>query len=214
MSAPFNRVKSAIKPCWVATVALLFSLTLATARDIHSLDDYEIFRRTAGNWEGVGVSFDIAPNGALQPAVTFRDTWEATISEGARLMVMNGVTQAGGRRVEYVWRFRWEADVEKVTAEFENSLGVSSTMEATVVADGKRLELRAPREESKAGEAPVSEDAGLRLDIYLEGDDDLVIEVVIRAADGSERYRSAARYRKSAKASGKRSKVGLKPQRD
>ncbi len=162
----------------------------AAGRDIDRLDDFELFARAGGAWEGVGVSFDIAPSGALQPAITFRDTWEANLSKDGRLMVMNGVTRAGGRKIQYVWRFRWHPGKEAVTAEYENSMGEASSLEATVVADGKRLELRTPP--SGAGD----DGSGMFLDIYLEDEGDLVIEVSIRDPKG-ERYRSAARYRQT-----------------
>ncbi len=193
---------------WLTGCLLSLSLAVgAGARDIHSLDDFEVFRRTAGTWEGIGISFDIAPSGALAPAITYRDTWEATLSEGGRLMVMTGVTRAGGRRVTYGWRFRWEPSTETVTAEFENSLGDAASLEARVVADGRRLELRSPGE-GKGRPAGDAGAPGLSLDIYLEDDDDVVIEVSLRADDGTERYRSAARYRKSEQPPGRRSKVG------
>lgn len=205
MNGSFNRVWSTTQPCWV--VALLVPLLwlgagFVDARDINRLDDYAIFDTAAGSWDGVGVSFDIAPNGALQPAVTYRDTWEASLSEDGQTMVMNGVTQAGGRRIEYVWRFRLHRAAEKVTAEFENSLDQASSLEANLVADGKRLELRTPPS------ADASDKSGMFLDIYLEDEDDLVIEISIRDAEG-ERYRSAARYRRAEAAQRKDEREGV-----
>ena len=207
MTGKSNRVWSWTQPCWVLVLGLLaLACGAGEARDIHALDDYALFKRAAGSWEGIGVSFDIHPNGALQAPVTYRDNWEATLAEGGRLMVMNGVTQAGGRRVEYVWRFRWHPKSEKLTAEFENSLGDASELRAEVLADGKRLELRtlAPSGEEKIKPSP---NAGLKLDIYLEDEDDLVIEITIRNDEGTEIYRSAARYGRAGKGGGKREKI-------
>ncbi|MCB1231526.1 MAG: hypothetical protein KDN19_14750 [Verrucomicrobiae bacterium] len=175
----------------MAMLAWCVGIGAAVGRDIHRLDDYELFAKAAGVWEGVGVSFEIAPNAELKPAITYRDTWEASLAESGRLMVMNGVTRSGGRKIEYVWRFRWHPEVEKVTAEFENSLGEASTMEVNVVADGKRLELRTPRSSEE------NDQSAMHLDIYLEDEEDLVIEVSIHGADGEETYRSAARYQES-----------------
>ncbi len=183
MNARLDRVRWATQPSLIA-VALWFVAPVAgQGRDIHRLDDFELFREATGAWEGVGVSFEFAPNGAIQPAVTYRDTWEASLAEGGRLMLMNGVTRSGGRRVEYVWRFRWDAAGERVTAEFENSLGESGKLDAKVLAEGRRLEL--------------SSESGMGLDIYLEDEGDLVIEIVLLDEADRERYRSAARYHRA-----------------
>ena len=207
MNDASNRPRSATRPS--RGVALLVSWLwlgagFVEARDIDRLDDYAVFEPATGSWVGVGVSFDIAPNGALQPAVTYRDTWEASLSADGETMVMNGVTRAGGRRVEYVWRFRLHRAAEKVTAEFENSLDQASTLEANLVADGKRLELRTPSSADAGDQAGV----GMFLDIYLEDEDDLVIEISIRDA-GGERYRSAARYRRAEAAQRKNGSEGV-----
>ena len=170
--------------------AALGFVGVVSARDIHRLDDFALFEAAAGSWEGIGISFEIAPSGRLAPAVTYRDTWEASLSEDGRLMVMNGVTRSGGRRIEYVWRFRWQPESESIRAEFENSLGEASHLEATVLADGRRLELESP---TRVDDEEVG---GMSLDIYLEDEDDLVIEVSLRDDKGEERYRSAARYRR------------------
>ncbi|MCB1234942.1 MAG: hypothetical protein KDM91_07710 [Verrucomicrobiae bacterium] len=167
-------------------VALALSLASGAAKDIHALKDWPVFAATAKTWEGVGVSFDIV-DGQLGDAVTFRDRWEAEFKEDGRLMEMRGVTRAGGRKIEYLWRFRFHPETETVTGEFETSEGGARAVEVTVVAEGKRIEIRTPQS--------ADSKAGLAMDIYLEDGGDLITETRTFDREGKDNYRSAARYR-------------------
>jgi len=190
----FNRVEFPIRPGWVRIacgLAGLLALAVGNGRaEDASLADIALFEASVGEWEGIGVSFDIV-NGELREPVTFRDRWEAKFSEEERLMEMRGTTRAGGRRIGYLWRFRWKPVEEKILGEFENSEGIASAVEVTAVAEGKRIRIRTPNEENE-NVNPV----GMRMDIYLE-EKDIVIESTILDAEGNETYRAAARYRKT-----------------
>lgn len=185
---------SPIQQGWVhfacGLVVALVALSVGSGRADDSLSDITLFEESVGEWEGIGVSFDIV-NGELREPVTFRDRWEAKFSEEGRLMEMRGTTRAGGRRIGYLWRFRWIPKDEKILAEFENSEGVSSSVDVTAVAEGKRIKIRTPdSEEENANKG------GMRMDIYLE-EEDIVIESTIVDGEGNETYRAAARYRKT-----------------
>jgi len=171
--------------------AVIFSAIAGTPafsqaqKPIKSLKDIEVLAKAEGNWEGVGVGFDIEKD-ELQPPQTFRDDWNSEFKKADQAFEMSGLIRRNGNELVYAWTFNFNGDRDKITASYEMSTDRTGELGVKIISDGKRVQLH-----------PIKGQKGIdmTIDIYFE-DDDIVIESRVRNLKGELVYQSATRYQK------------------
>ena len=172
-----------------STLIALISIAFAgiafgqAKKAIRSLEDIEVLKSAAGDWEGVGVSFDIK-DGELQQPLTFTDDWGAGFRKGGKEFEMTGMVRQAGKELPYSWVFKLNGGRESLTATYEMASEEAGELSVKLIADGKRVQLKP---------IPGKRGIHMEIDIYFEGDD-MVIEALLKNVKGETVYRSAGRY--------------------
>ncbi len=154
-------------------------------KPIKSLKDIELLVSATGDWEGVGIGFDIV-KGELKEPQSFRDDWGADFKKGDQVFEMVGLITRSGSELPYSWKFNFNGNAENITASYEMGTDQSGVLAVKVIAGGKRLQL---------GPVPGKQGINMKIDIYFE-EGDIVIESEVRNITDELVYRSATRYQK------------------